>query len=178
MLAQRSDLRQGPKPDPRTHLRRRSLPGRWSDREFPRPMEARSGARNQRQRWGRPRMNYMDGRDPGTTLGSLEPGVSTGGLLTNSIQLLHGVSPQTPQMSTVKSIGGNGFERIGKSKWGRFRQIGKGLPVREWGAELELRTLGCKPGASSRRVSSCTLAPKLAALLTRCLILLAVTKKP
>ena len=62
--------------------------------------------------------------------------MSTGGLLTNSFQLLHGVSPQTPQMSTVKSIGGNGFERIGKSKWGRFRQIEEGLRVWEWGAEL------------------------------------------
>jgi hypothetical protein len=38
-------------------------------------------------------------------------------------------------MSTAKSIGGNGFDRIVKGKWGRFREIEQGLPVWECGAE-------------------------------------------
>jgi hypothetical protein len=49
-------------------------------------------------------------------------------------------------MSTAKSIGGKGFDRIVKSKWGRFREIGEGLSVWECGAALWAmsRTTPCK----------------------------------
>ena len=82
-------------------------------------------------------------------MGSLEPGVSTGGLLTEFGLILHGVSPQKARLSTAKSIGGNGFERIVEGQVGRIQVDREGLRVGCGTCELELRAAGvlktCQP---------------------------------
>ena len=50
--------------------------------------------------------------------------MSTGGTTHEFVPILHGVSPQTPQMSTAKSMRGKGFEGIVKAKSAKFRRIG------------------------------------------------------